>query len=297
MSKRAIFALSAAIVLSTAATASAAPKHQKIAVHRSGPHAQAILPRTALFNPYSPASHRRGGSVNHTKLPCHSPRGVPVGGKQDNGRTRKNVFALKATVFRPLVGRSFMIASGRKLTVALPGALQLAAAIGNFRHGAILVSSGRSPGQEPYITRSSYPAPRIPQACPSDGTPEVVCMRHPAAHTARRSDALRSLNGADQGSECRQPNKRLCSADASACVLPRGNLVGTFRGPCTFLTRSAHPEGVAFALRRPDHCSVGDGCGGKCVAGAIDRDSVSRESSYMPAGCQRRAADSGRGQF
>ncbi len=74
-------------------------------------------------------------------------------------------------------------------------------------------------------------------------------------------------------------------------------VVGTFRGPCTLLTRSAHPEGVAFALRRPGHCSVGDSCGGKCVAGAIDRDSVSRETSYMPAGCQRRAADSGRGQF
>jgi hypothetical protein len=47
MSMRAIFALSDAIVLSTAATASAAPKHQKIAVHRSGPHAQATVLRTA----------------------------------------------------------------------------------------------------------------------------------------------------------------------------------------------------------------------------------------------------------
>jgi hypothetical protein len=87
------------------------------------------------------------------------------------------------------------------------------------------------------------------------------------------------------------------SADAGAWVFPRGNLVGTFRGPCTLLTHFAQPEGVAFAFRRPDHCSVGDGCGGKCFAGAIDRASVSRESSYMPAGCERRAADSGRGQF
>src|SRR5436190_249749 len=49
--------------------------------------------------------------------------------------------------------------------------------------------------------------------------------------------------------------------------------------------------GLTFAVRRPDHCSVGDGCGGKCFAGAIDRASVSRESSYMPAGCERRASD------
>ena len=74
-------------------------------------------------------------------------------------------------------------------------------------------------------------------------------------------------------------------------MFPRGNLVGTFRGP----PHSAQAEGVAFALRRPDHSSVGDGCGGKCFAGAIDRASVSRESSYMPAGCERRAAAVGGG--
>jgi hypothetical protein len=50
MSIRPIFAVSAAIVLSTAATASAATKKQK--VPRSGPQAQAIAPRTAPpFNP------------------------------------------------------------------------------------------------------------------------------------------------------------------------------------------------------------------------------------------------------
>src|SRR5262249_39243251 len=55
MSIRTVFALSAAIVLSIAATASAATKKQK--VPRSGPQAQAIAPRTApLFNPYSPAA-------------------------------------------------------------------------------------------------------------------------------------------------------------------------------------------------------------------------------------------------
>jgi hypothetical protein len=110
------------------------------------------------------------------------------------------------------------------------------------------------------------------------------------------------------------PAMRLASGSASVCPRTRPPRLstssirrstraspipveGTFRGPCTLLTRSAHPEGVAFALRRPDHCSVGDGCGGKCIAGTIDRDPVSRESSYMPAGCQRRAADSGRWQF
>jgi hypothetical protein len=47
MSIKTKFALSAVIVLSTVATASAATKKQKIAVHRSGPHVQAIVPRTA----------------------------------------------------------------------------------------------------------------------------------------------------------------------------------------------------------------------------------------------------------
>ena len=52
MSIRTIIALSAAIVLSTAATASAATKKQK--VPRSGQQAQAIAPRAASpFDPYS----------------------------------------------------------------------------------------------------------------------------------------------------------------------------------------------------------------------------------------------------
>src|SRR5262245_48859486 len=50
-------ALSAAIVLSTVVTASAATKSHKIAVHRSGPHAQAVVPRPApLFSPSLSAS-------------------------------------------------------------------------------------------------------------------------------------------------------------------------------------------------------------------------------------------------
>src|SRR5438105_4769522 len=36
----------------------------------------------------------------------------------------------------------------------------------------------------------------------------------------------------------------------------------------------AQPGGVSFAVRRPDHCSVGGCCGGKCFAGAIDRAAV-----------------------
>ena len=46
-------ALAAVIVLSTAAGASAATKKQK--VPRSGPQAQAVAPRTAPFNRYSPS--------------------------------------------------------------------------------------------------------------------------------------------------------------------------------------------------------------------------------------------------
>jgi len=54
MSIRTICALSAVIVLSTAATASAATKKQR--VPRSGPQAQALAPRSAApFNPYSPS--------------------------------------------------------------------------------------------------------------------------------------------------------------------------------------------------------------------------------------------------
>ena len=47
-------ALAAVIVLSTAATASAATKKQR--VPRGGPQAQAVAPRTAApFNPYNPS--------------------------------------------------------------------------------------------------------------------------------------------------------------------------------------------------------------------------------------------------
>ncbi len=67
MSIKTKFALSAVIVLSTVATASNATKKQKIAVHRSGPHVQAIVPRTApLFNLYSPAA-TGGGSPGTIK--------------------------------------------------------------------------------------------------------------------------------------------------------------------------------------------------------------------------------------
>jgi hypothetical protein len=66
MSIRTIFALSAAIVLSTAATASAATKKQK--VPRSGPQAQAIAPRAApAFNPYGPAA-TGGGTPGYNQM-------------------------------------------------------------------------------------------------------------------------------------------------------------------------------------------------------------------------------------
>ena len=66
MSIRTIFALSAVIVLSTAATASAATKKQK--VPRSGPQAQAIAPRaTPAFNPYSPAA-TGGGTPGYNQM-------------------------------------------------------------------------------------------------------------------------------------------------------------------------------------------------------------------------------------
>ena len=49
------FALFVAIVLSTVATASAATKSRKIAVPRSSPPTQAVVPRTTPFsNPYGP---------------------------------------------------------------------------------------------------------------------------------------------------------------------------------------------------------------------------------------------------
>jgi hypothetical protein len=53
MSLRAICALAAAVVLSSAVTASAATKKQR--VPRSGPQPQAVAPRAAPFNPYSPS--------------------------------------------------------------------------------------------------------------------------------------------------------------------------------------------------------------------------------------------------
>jgi hypothetical protein len=63
MSVRVMFVLCAAIVLSTAATASAATKKHKIAVH----HAQATVPRTApLFDRYSPVA-TGGGSPGYNQ--------------------------------------------------------------------------------------------------------------------------------------------------------------------------------------------------------------------------------------
>ena len=60
------FALFVAIVLGTAATASAATKKQK--VPRSGPQAQAIAPRAApAFNPYSPAA-TGGGTPGYNQM-------------------------------------------------------------------------------------------------------------------------------------------------------------------------------------------------------------------------------------
>jgi hypothetical protein len=59
--------LAAAIVLSTAATASAAPKQRKAAVHRSSPSASATLPRTAPFrDPNSPEA-TGGGSLGFNR--------------------------------------------------------------------------------------------------------------------------------------------------------------------------------------------------------------------------------------
>ena len=66
MSIRTIIALSAAIVLSTTATASAATKKQK--VPRSGPQAHAIAPRTAPpVNPYSPSA-TGGGNPGYNQM-------------------------------------------------------------------------------------------------------------------------------------------------------------------------------------------------------------------------------------
>jgi hypothetical protein len=55
MSFRAAFAVAAAIVLTTAVTASAAAKKQRVP-RGSGPQAQAVAPRSAApFNQYSPS--------------------------------------------------------------------------------------------------------------------------------------------------------------------------------------------------------------------------------------------------
>ena len=60
-------ALSAAIVLTTAATASAATKSHKIPVHRNGAPAQAIVPSTRpYFNPNSPEA-TGGGSLGYNQ--------------------------------------------------------------------------------------------------------------------------------------------------------------------------------------------------------------------------------------
>ena len=62
------FALCAAIVLSTAATASAATKKQKMTAHRSGLRVQTSAPRPApLVNPYSPAA-TGGGTPGYNQM-------------------------------------------------------------------------------------------------------------------------------------------------------------------------------------------------------------------------------------
>ena len=67
MSLKTTFALAAAIVLSTAATASAATKKQR--VPRSGSQVQAVAPRTAApFNPYNPALTGAGSSGYNQSL-------------------------------------------------------------------------------------------------------------------------------------------------------------------------------------------------------------------------------------
>jgi hypothetical protein len=67
MSIRIEFVLAAAIVLGTAATASAAPKQRKMAVHRSSPSAAATFPRTLPFrDPNSPEA-TGGGSPGYNR--------------------------------------------------------------------------------------------------------------------------------------------------------------------------------------------------------------------------------------
>ena len=62
------FALCAAIVVGTAAAASAATKRQKTTAHRSGVSVQASVPRPApLINPYSPAA-TGGGTPGYNQM-------------------------------------------------------------------------------------------------------------------------------------------------------------------------------------------------------------------------------------
>jgi hypothetical protein len=61
------FALSVAIVLCTASTTLAAPKHKNVTAQRSGPRAQATVPRTVPFsNPNSPEA-TGGGSLGYNQ--------------------------------------------------------------------------------------------------------------------------------------------------------------------------------------------------------------------------------------
>ena len=60
-------ALAAAIIVSAVAVASAAPKSQKISVHRSAPRPQQAVPRTPRFsNPDSPEA-AGGGTLGYNK--------------------------------------------------------------------------------------------------------------------------------------------------------------------------------------------------------------------------------------
>ena len=62
------FALCAAIVLSTAATASAATKRQKTTAHRGGVRVQTSVPRPAPpVNPFSPAA-AGGGTPGYNQM-------------------------------------------------------------------------------------------------------------------------------------------------------------------------------------------------------------------------------------
>jgi len=74
------FALCAAIVVSTAATASAATKKQKTTAHRSGAHVQTSVPRPAPpVNPFSPAA--TGGGTLAT-IKCSSAIDEKVGSQE-----------------------------------------------------------------------------------------------------------------------------------------------------------------------------------------------------------------------